>query len=325
MARLSLQALTLETNGHTLSSTGAPVVSRQPAGRRGFVSSARLRIGGAFLLVVVAAACTPSEPELSPTRSPSLTARPSPTRAPTRTPSSTSTPTAPPCLSQPGEIRAGELDDPALFRHLPYRIYLPACYTEWPDARFPTLYLLHGLQATDAQWDDIGIDEAADRLIATGEITPLLIVMPWERRGLDYAPAIAEILVPWIDRSFRTVASAEGRAIGGLSRGAGWALRIAFQHPGLFSSLGLHSPAALSPDLYNLPFWLEALPSDEFPRIWVDIGDRDSLRASTLELIDLFDQADVTYEWHPNQGYHAPEYWSSHLEEYLMWYSLGWD
>jgi enterochelin esterase-like enzyme len=222
-------------------------------------------------------------------------------------------------------MRTGELDDPALFRPLPYRIYLPGCYAEWPEAHFPTLYLLHGLQATDAQWDDLGADDVAARLIASGEIPPLIIVMPWERRGLDYESAIADVLVPWVDASFRTIPSREGRAIGGLSRGAGWALRIAFQHPGLFSALGLHSPAILSPDLYNLPFWLEGLSPQDLPRIWIDIGDRDPLRPSTLELAAIFDQAEVAYAWHPNQGYHAPDYWASHMQEYLIWYSLGWE
>lgn len=276
------------------------------------------------MLLILAGACSSSSP-LRPSPSPSPSATLTQTRAPTPTRTSTPAPTRPACLSQPGEIRTGELDDPALFRPLPYRIYLPACYTDWPTARFPALYLLHGLQATDAQWDDLGVDETADRLIAAGEIPPFLIVMPWERRGLEYEPAIAEVLVPWIDHSFRTIASSEGRAIGGLSRGAGWALRIALGNPGLFSAIGLHSPAVLSPDLYNIPYWLEGLSPDDLPRIWVDIGDRDPLRPSTLELTGLFDQAGVAYDWHPNQGYHAPEYWSSHMEEYVIWYSLGWD
>lgn len=187
------------------------------------------------------------------------------------------------------------------------------------------IILLHGLQATDAQWDDLGADEAAGRLIASGEIPPLILVMPWERRGLDYEAAIADVLVPWVDANFQTTAAPDGRAIGGLSRGAGWALRIAFQNPGLFSSLGLHSPAVLTPDLYYLPLWVEDLSPREIPRMWVDIGERDPLRAPALELTATLDQAGLEYEWHLDPGTHDAQYWTSHLEDYLRWYAGGWE
>jgi len=319
--------LTVAGNRHRLGSTGAPVVSRPAAGRRGFVSPPAVRILIASLLLALTAACAAPPNLASPSASSAPTGTDASTRTPGRTPTFTRTPspTPPGCLAAPGEIRTGELDDPALSRPLPYRVFLPGCYDEQPGSRFPTLYLLHGLQATDAQWDDLGVDEAAARLIAAGEIPPLIIVMPWERRGLEYEPAIADVLVPWIDRSFRTLPTPAARAIGGLSRGAGWALRIALLHRQLFTAVGLHSPAVLSPDLFNIPFWLEGLSPEESPRFWIDIGDRDPLRPPTLELLAIFDQVGISYDWHPYPGYHAPDYWSSHLEEYLVWYSLGWD
>jgi hypothetical protein len=49
------------------------------------------------------------------------------------------------------------------------------------------------------------------------------------------------------------------------------------------------------------------------------------LKPPTLDLLAVFDQAGLGYAWHPNSGYHAPEYWTSHLEEYLLWYSQGWE
>jgi enterochelin esterase-like enzyme len=186
------------------------------------------------------------------------------------------------------------------------------------------IYLLHGLQATDAQWDDLGADESAARLITTGEIAPLILVMPWERRGLDYEVAITDVLVPWVDDTFRTIGASDGRAIGGLSRGAGWALRIAFQNPGLFSAVGLHSPAVLAPDLYYIPGWIEAMRPQDIPRVWVDIGERDPLRPSTLELTAVFDRAGLGYEWHLNPGTHLAEYWMAHMDEYLQWYAESW-
>ena len=61
---------------------------------------------------------------------------------------------------------------------LSYRIYLPPCYDEMEDARYPVLYLIHGQNFNDDQWDRLGVDESADALIAAEEMSPLLIVMP---------------------------------------------------------------------------------------------------------------------------------------------------
>jgi len=264
------------------------------------------------------AAQTPPPP--SPTLVPAFTPSPGRTSAPSASPS----PAPPPCLRQPGRIVDAELQDPGLPRSLPYLIYLPPCYGQDPSTRYPTLYLLHGLATTDSQWDDLGVDETADALIASGEVAPFLIVMPWERRGLEYETTIAEFLVPAIDRIYPTLPHRQGRALGGISRGAGWTLRIGLHYPESFGSLGLHSPAVLTPDVYYIPEWVQAIPPDELPRLWIDTGDHDVLRSSTEELLSLLDAEHVAYTWHLFTGYHEAAYWSAHLEEYLRWYTQAW-
>lgn len=320
--------MTLIGNRLKLGATGAPVVSRSAAGRRGFVCLRTMRRLPSLLLASVLAGCTlvgpatSTLPPLTPTetRRPSLISSPTPTL--TRGSTATATPVA--CLREPGEVIQAELVDPALTRSLPYRIYLPPCYGQSSPAVYPTLYMLHGLQSTDAQWDDLGLDEAADGLIASGQLPPFLIVMPWERRGVDYTSAIPEVLVPAIERMYAADPRREARALGGLSRGAGWALRIGLQNPDLFASLGLHSPAVLSPDLYYIPAWLQAIPSGDLPRLWIDIGERDPLRPSALELAGLLDAQGAPYAWHLFPGTHEPAYWTSHLAEYLRWYAADW-
>lgn len=256
------------------------------------------------------------------TRVPSRTPLPSPTeRLP---PASTSSPTPPACLGQGGQVVVDELEDPSLPRSLPYRIYLPPCYDVLPETRYPTLYLLHGLASTDSQWDDLGVDETAGSMITSGQAPPFLIVMPWERKGLEYETAIVDGLVPAIDRTYRALPGPRWHAMGGISRGAGWALRIGLKHPDVFATIGLHSPAVLSPDLYYIPAWLEAIAPEQMPRLWIDTGDHDVLRRSTEELADLLNEQDVQFSWHLFPGYHAPEYWSAHLEDYLRWYTEEW-
>ncbi len=277
-----------------------------------------LLLATALLTACSSAAAFPTASR-TPT-APAITATPTSLPSPTLTPE----PTVPPCRSRPGTIRTGEIEDPALTRTIPYRIYLPPCYAELPLPSYPTLYLLHGLASTDSQWDELGIDETATRLIQAGVIPPLLIVMPWERRGLDYLTAVPDVLVPAIERLYRASPERSARAIGGLSRGAGWALRIGLQRPDVFAAIGLHSPAVLTPDLYYVPDWLEAIPSGLEPSLWIDIGDRDPLRPPTEELRAILDQAGYPYEWTLDPGRHEAAYWIGHLETYLRWYTQEW-
>jgi enterochelin esterase-like enzyme len=217
----------------------------------------------------------------------------------------------------------GEIEDPALPRALPFRVYLPPCYGSDPKTRYSSLYLLHGLQYSDTQWDDLGVDESAETLITTGAAPPFLIIMPWHQTGIDPVTSTVDVLVPYIDSVYRTLSESSARAIGGLSRGGGIALRIGLHHPDLFSAIGLHSPANLYSRAY-IAAWVKDIPADALPDIWIDIGDKDTLLDSTQELIDLFDELSVLTSWHVYPGAHNAEYWSTHIETYLRWYSSRW-
>ena len=93
---------------------------------------------------------------------------PTPTAIP---PSPTLTPTALACWNQPGRIEKGYLTPDYLPRWLLYRVYLPPCYDEQPDRRYPVLYLLHGQSFTEDQWIRLGVPETADALIASGQVS----------------------------------------------------------------------------------------------------------------------------------------------------------
>jgi len=287
-------------------------------------------------LLLLTSACNDAQESLQPTFDPtpmvvlpSATKEPSLTPTPTYIPSATPNPLHPPsptrpaCLDQPGTIVTGELEDPSLPQNLSFRVYLPPCYTEDLNLRYPTLYLLHGLQVSDRQWDELGVDEQADALITSGGTSPFLIVMPWQKTGVEVETTIVDVLVPRIDQIYRTLRQPAWRAIGGLSRGGGWALRIGLRHPDLFGAIGLHSPAIFFSDPY-IALWVKDIPEEAMPRLWIDIGNQDSLQKSTLALIALLEELGVPYTSLMPAGDHTSEYWSSHLEDYLLWYTSGW-
>lgn len=255
----------------------------------------------------------------------SITASPSPRV--TAPPRLSHTPSPPPCLSQPGRVEQGSLGEfnPAQ----EFLIYLPPCYDEQSDQRYPVIYLLHGQTYTDDQWLRLGAVETADRLILSGEARPFIMVFPDDRYwnlppGPAFGNRLAESLVPYVDEHYRALADRDHRAIGGLSRGAGWALRLGLTRWDLFSALGLHSLAVFSEDAPMLENWLEAIPTQYWPRIYMDIGEDDRQRGSAGQVEALFTRYNVPHEWHLYQGDHSESYWRLHVEEYLRWYAEGW-
>jgi enterochelin esterase-like enzyme len=228
------------------------------------------------------------------------------------------------CTDLHGRVLAEGLPISGDSRSLAYRLYLPPCFDPESEAPYPTLYLLHGLAQSEAEWDDLGIDAVADRLILEGSVPPFVIVMPGERTGFDMLSVITGSLLPHLEASLPTGGQPGLRAVGGLSRGAGWALRIGAQRPDLFGAIGLHSPAVLSPDLYLLPTWARQIPASSAPRLWLDIGTDDTLLPAARELRAILDDLRWPYTWVLNRGEHTSSYWSKHLEQYLRWYAQGW-
>ena len=73
-----------------------------------------------------------------------------------------------------------------------------------------------------------------------------------------------------------------------------------------------------------MPAWLEEIPRDSIPRIYLDISEGDKNLAEEEALHEVLRKAGIPHEWQVYPGLHNDTYWSSHLEEYLLWYSAGW-
>jgi enterochelin esterase-like enzyme len=136
----------------------------------------------------------------------------------------TTTPT-PKCQSTHGEITPVQFYSTVLKKPFIFRVYTPPCFDPNGTTRYPVLYMLHGQSSYDDQWDRLGLDEAADKLISAGTIVPLIIVMPQESNYLEdpqisrYGYALMDELLPWIEVNYPTNPGRQTRAIGGLSRG----------------------------------------------------------------------------------------------------------
>ncbi|RME87692.1 MAG: hypothetical protein D6770_08770 [Anaerolineae bacterium] len=234
--------------------------------------------------------------------------------------------TPPACLSQPGRVEEGRLElNPPLY----FRVYLPPCYDESPQRRYPTLYLLHGQTYTYDQWLRLGAVTVADRLILAGEVPPFLIIFPDDRywnlpAGEVFGQRLVDDLIPYIDETYRTRPNRDGRAIGGLSRGGGWAVHLVLEHWNLFGALGAHSPAIFYEDRPFLEERVQAIPPEDWPHIFIDIGDNDSERGYASLFEELLTRYGIPHTWRLYAGDHSEAYWGAHVEEYLRWYAANW-
>ena len=270
-------------------------------------------------------ACSPppSEPIATPTAipvTPTLTATPLP---PTPTP--TATPLG--CLTQPGRTGQGVVQETVPPQE--FLIYLPPCYDELPDQRYPVLYLLHGQTYTDDQWVRLGAIKVMDKLLLNDEIPPFIIVFPDDRywnvqAGPGFGERLVDHLVPYIDKNYRTINDREHRAIGGMSRGAGWAFQLGLQRWELFGTIGLHSLAVFGKDRALYTNWLKAIPEESWPNIFIDGGEDDPEMGYNTNIENLLTELGIPHEWHLYPGAHNEAYWSAHVEEYLRWYAKAW-
>lgn len=301
-----------------------------PPNRRPRRLAVRSQAGGVWLRCLFAALLATA---LAACGGPSI--QPAPATASPRATSITSDPPSPPappptiradtptpsCMQLGGRIEVGQAEDTS-GKLLTYRVYTPPCFDA--GARIPLLILFHGLTSTDKQWGELGVGVRADELIRARQVPPFLILMPREDTGLDLESAVMDTLMPLVEGTYNAGGDRSRRSIGGLSRGAGWALRIGLKHPDLFGAIGMDSPAILSPDLYYLPAWTQAILPSQMPRLSIDIGRDDTLLPATRDLASRLDSLNVKYDWHLNPGEHTPSYWADHMAEYLRWYAAGW-
>src|SRR5262249_39183806 len=134
-----------------------------------------------------------------------------------------------------------------------FLIYLPPCYDQEVNQRYPVLYLLHGQTYIDDQWVRLGAPQAANQLILAGRVAPFIIVFPDDRywnlpEGDGFGDRLLNLVMPYVDSHYRTLTDRTSRAIGGLSRGGGWAVHLMFRNVYLFGTVGLHSPAIFEQD-----------------------------------------------------------------------------
>ncbi len=151
-------------------------------------------------------------------------------------------------------LQGNPLGDPHA-RRVP--IYLPPDY-EQSNARYPVVYFLAGFSGggvfllAESLWGET-LPQRVDRLVRSGAIRPLIVVMPdciTRFGGSQYIDSAAtgryedhlvHELVPHVDARYRTLAHRDQRVVMGKSSGGYGATVLAMRHPDVFGLAVDHS------------------------------------------------------------------------------------
>lgn len=247
------------------------------------------------------------------------------------------------------------IDSIILDKKMNLAIYCPDGYEQ---TALPTLYFLHGRSGDESLLQWLGIDQAADEMMAAGEIEPLIIVCPCldNSRGINsseeyqevegkygivhkgrYEDYLLEEVMPFIDSTFHTVNDRSARYIGGISSGGYTALSIGLRHQDLFSKIGGHMPAIDQSyededESYfeNEAMWLKNDPvhiaeqsTFEALQVYLDDGKHDEgqFYRSCDKLFHILQKKGANVQNHLFEGNHSGEYVVSNLKKYLHFYN----
>ena len=140
-------------------------------------------------------------------------------------------------------------------------VYLPPDYDAQTKKRYPVLYLQHGGGEDETGWIRQGrANVILDNLIAAGEAKPMIVVMAYGYARRAGAPAsnvtgapgaqarnemtatfeddVTQALIPFVDKTYRTLPDRDNRAMAGLSMGGFQTFHITTHHLDLFSHIG---------------------------------------------------------------------------------------
>ena len=165
----------------------------------------------------------------------------------------------------------------------------------------------------------------ANRLIVSGKLPPVIVIVPDQLVGAGSDVALTRDLVPYVDGKYRTIRDRQHRGVGGISHGAAIAVRMGFQFPETFGSIGMLSGGIADNEGPRFTEWIQRTPAGKWPRLHIDVGDQDSSILNLLHnLLVVLDANHVPYTLTVGHGDHNWAFWSPLMEPYLIWFSQAW-
>jgi len=241
-----------------------------------------------------------------------------------------------------GKLIRLTLDSHMLRRTTAVYVYLPPGY-DGSRERYPVIYLLHGNPGKSSDLFSKGhMQETAEKLIIDHKIHPMIMVAAdcfgsggshtrneflnssdGKMRAEDF---VAHELPDFIDSHYRTIRSADARALGGLSSGGYGAINIGGKHSDefhiLFSHSGFFDPKDEDKYVTHMlgpegPLWDVNNPIKQVRNwhdkkslhVYMDIGDDDEALQQNRDLAGELEKYGVDHVFKVEKGKHAWSLW----------------
>ena len=246
---------------------------------------------------------------------------------------------------------------PSMKKNLKAAVTFPSSYSAG-NQRFPVLYLLHGGSGAFNDWHQKVTEKGLVNKMA--EEYNLIIVTPGVgpasyyydspiMDSVNYETYITAELIPHIDKTYRTLAKKESRAISGLSMGGHGAITLSAKHPELFVTAGSMSgvmnidtrmwkvgddfrkirlegqKAMLGAINYDAPTFnpytavglVDKIKENKLALI-IDCGVDDFLIETNRQMHQLLVANGIAHEYIERPGAHTWQYWTEALPVHLF-------
>jgi enterochelin esterase-like enzyme len=208
-------------------------------------------------------------------------------------------------------------------------VYTPPDYDTNQRARYPVLYLQHGMGEDETGWIFQGrANFILDNLIAAGKAKPMIIVMEngYARKAGNRPPSpsglradiggfedlMLDDVIPMIDSTYRTIADREHRAMAGLSMGGNQTCQLTLRHLDRFAWIGAFSgtgnglsTAPIDPKTFIGGVFVDGAAFNAKVRLlWVGMGteEPDPFPGAIGAFRKMLDQAGVKYVYFESPG-----------------------
>lgn len=220
-------------------------------------------------------------------------------------------------------------------------VYTPASYAEG-NRRYPVLYLQHGGGEDESGWTFQGkTNHILDNLIAEGKANEMIVVMSngnitvpgagfgYSIEGMKgFEKELTEEIVPFVDKSFRTIPDRKSRALAGLSMGGGQSFFVGLQHTELFSHIGIFSTGVFGGIRETKAFDAEAaMPGlisqhEKFNQalalFYISVGTDDPRLSSTQKAVADMRQKGLSVTFNSFPGDHEWQVWRKSLHDFAQ-------
>jgi len=216
---------------------------------------------------------------------------------------------------RPRTIRTLRLTSESMNSVRTFGLLLPPDY-DTSTRRYPVIYLLHGSGQQHATWGRRTLlDGATAAIVVMPDMDRTRYALAGGRVDPQAETFITQELVTEIDSRYRTIATREGRAIGGLSIGGFGAMLLGLHHPDRYSAIGAFS--APLDGLGDAAALVDAANAGPRPAIYVGCGVADSLLPASRRFAALLQGRGVTRKYEEGPGAHTWEAWDWQLRSFL--------